>query len=284
MKILIVSAAWTVGVVAGLSLLVYGALLPRSGAAGQPPSASASASAAASPSKPPRRLRMMLVGDSITEGRAGDFTWRYRLYKHLEAAGVPPDFVGPRDGLYDGNQLSRSHNYADAEFDTDHDAIWGRQLGDAKDKIAAEVRTAQPDYVLMLMGINDMLHGADPQTVEGYLRAFVANARKARPSVAIILGQVMPTTRFADDPAFWAGIKDYNGRVAAVANELSTDDSPIAVAATAADISPIDDLYDGVHPNRRGEVKIAKGFADVLAKRFRIGRPMARPTATAPAS
>ena len=46
-------------------------------------------------------VRILLVGDSVTQGSAGDWTWRYRLWKHFDAAGVAVDFVGPRNDLYD---------------------------------------------------------------------------------------------------------------------------------------------------------------------------------------
>jgi hypothetical protein len=45
--------------------------------------------------------RIMVVGDSISQGSAGDFTWRYRLDRHLAGAGAAVDFVGPRSDLYD---------------------------------------------------------------------------------------------------------------------------------------------------------------------------------------
>jgi hypothetical protein len=44
-------------------------------------------------------VRIMLFGDSITQGSTGDWTWRYRLWQTLAAAGVDFDFVGPRNDL-----------------------------------------------------------------------------------------------------------------------------------------------------------------------------------------
>ena len=36
----------------------------------------------------PAPVRIMVVGDSITEGSSGDWTWRYRLAKYLDASDV----------------------------------------------------------------------------------------------------------------------------------------------------------------------------------------------------
>ncbi|MFL1376189.1 GDSL-type esterase/lipase family protein [Nocardiopsis protaetiae] len=40
-------------------------------------------------------LRVMLSGDSMTQGANGDRTWRYHLWNHLEPAVEGLDFVGP---------------------------------------------------------------------------------------------------------------------------------------------------------------------------------------------
>ena len=44
-------------------------------------------------------MRILIVGDSMTQGSAGDWTWRYGLWKHLDDADVDVDFVGPNDDL-----------------------------------------------------------------------------------------------------------------------------------------------------------------------------------------
>ena len=71
-------------------------------------------------------VRILIVGDSITQGSAGDWTWRYRLWQHLTEHGVSVDFVGPRDDLWD-NVTSQfgSQAYVDPAFDQDHAARWG---------------------------------------------------------------------------------------------------------------------------------------------------------------
>src|SRR4030095_1828177 len=113
---------------------------------------------------------MMIVGDSISHGSSGDYTWRYRLYKHLTANGIAVDFVGPRNDLEnimttqagDGDQT-----YADPDFDTDHDSQSGRTLVDEAAVIGSKVREYNPDYLLVLLGINDLgLRARTPAQVE----------------------------------------------------------------------------------------------------------------------
>lgn len=57
--------------------------LDADGSPGEPPSNDPP------PSNPPpssgtRKGRMLIVGDSITHGQDGDFTWRYRLWQWRE--------------------------------------------------------------------------------------------------------------------------------------------------------------------------------------------------------
>lgn len=44
-------------------------------------------------------MRVLIVGDSMTHCREGDFTWRYRLWDWFESEqGIPVQFVGPYAG------------------------------------------------------------------------------------------------------------------------------------------------------------------------------------------
>jgi hypothetical protein len=43
----------------------------------------------------PGAIGMMVVGDSISQGFEGDFTWRYRLWEWFSSQGLAVDFVGP---------------------------------------------------------------------------------------------------------------------------------------------------------------------------------------------
>jgi hypothetical protein len=43
----------------------------------------------------PGAISMMVVGDSISQGGEGDWTWRYRLWEWFKFQDVVVDFVGP---------------------------------------------------------------------------------------------------------------------------------------------------------------------------------------------
>jgi hypothetical protein len=90
------------------------------------------------PGPPDGELRIMLVGDSATQGSSGDHTWRYHLWSHLSEQDVEFAFVGPRDDLHSlaDEEGSGDHSYAVPDFDTDHAARWGATAQDLSADIA----------------------------------------------------------------------------------------------------------------------------------------------------
>ena len=220
----------------------------------------------------------MIVGDSVTEGSAGDYTWQYRLYEHLRADGVRPAMVGPYGWLYNNvTNAQRDDSYADPNFEHANDATWGMALFREKDAIGGKVATYRPDYVLVLLGLNDLYwYGLSQPVMAENLASFIAAARAARPRIRIVLGLIPPDIH-ERKPTFAASVASYDRTISSTAAQLSTTESPIAVALDGSGISVAADLWDGTHPNSNGEIKIAAAFADVLASRFHLGTAYPRP-------
>ncbi|MFD8498409.1 SGNH/GDSL hydrolase family protein [Amycolatopsis sp. NPDC059657] len=226
--------------------------------------------------------RVMVVGDSISQGHEGDYTWRYRLAEHL-AAGA--DFVGPWTGTdvlpaaYPAgwpdvpNPPSRTGAYRPGVgFDSQHLAQWGWQMHQAKDVIAANVRAQSPDYLLVELGFNDLGWGVSgPDGLVADLKSFVANARSAKPGIRIVVANVVHRTPLAPVPTLPQLISAYNSTLANEIATMSTAASPVALADIDSPYDENRDTYDGLHPNVRGEHVIAKAFADVLSTRFSLG-------------
>jgi hypothetical protein len=84
----------------------------------------------------------------------------------------------------------------DDDFDSDHFAAWGRQLVQDCDLIRDMVSTYQPDYLLVLLGFNDIgWFVSDAQGTFESMINFVAEARAAKPDIRMALGNV-PQRRF----------------------------------------------------------------------------------------
>lgn len=237
-------------------------------------------------------IRIMLVGDSITQGSTGDYTWRYRLWQHLHASRVPVRFVGPRHDLWDDTRSSAlgfvfSGQYADPAFAADsaanaHDALVGIHAAAVAPGIGTVVRQYRPDYLIVLLGINDLASGAGPAQVAGSMRQLVLNARAAAPSLRFDLLDALPAAHVP-----WAKVAAYDRLIDQLRARLSTRRSPIAVTAPPAGYSAsataCTDTWDGTHPDAVGELKIASAVADTLHSAFGLGTAYPRPLPRVPA-
>jgi hypothetical protein len=213
----------------------------------------------------PAVARVLIIGDSVTQGRAGDYTWRYRLWKALQAERTAVDFVGPRRGEYnqsvDPVDYEDTTHYPDPVFDQDHAARWGGSMswrtGDFD--IPTLLDQYAPDVVVNAEGYNDLTFWSQtPQQLIGLMTQFVADVRAARPTASIVLGQL---------PQHWAtGVSDYNALLLDLAASLDTPESRVLAAPAPTDFTEYVDTYDPAHPTALGEMKIAREYAAALAE------------------
>src|SRR3954471_3326851 len=110
-------------------------------------------------------VKVMVVGDSMSHGAEGDWTWRYRLWEWFRSEGIAVDFVGPYTGTQDAAvaappappplqdaepappsppRTSGAYAAGAEEFDSDHFAVWGRQAAQDKVLIRDQVARYQP--------------------------------------------------------------------------------------------------------------------------------------------
>ncbi|RSS78729.1 GDSL-type esterase/lipase family protein [Streptomyces sp. WAC06614] len=221
-------------------------------------------------------MRFMFVGDSMTIGRAGDFTWRYRMWQHLVATFDGPfQIVGPRSALYDVHaDEAVSHDYADPAFPERarrHLAGWGEGWQHMAPVIGGAVAAHRPDVLLVSLGLIDLgFYTLADETAEN-ARRFVAAAREARPGVRMVLLPVIPNVRAESDAPFAAECARFNELLAKAVADLCTDASPILLGARPQDYDIHHDTYDGTHPNASGEHRLAGEFAAVLHQAWGIG-------------
>ena len=215
--------------------------------------------------------QVLIVGDSVTQGSSGDWTWRYRLWQHLRATSTGPfDLVGPRTDVWDYlTDQPGSQAYVDPAFDRDHAARWGLTLAFADTPIGDLVATYHPDVVVEMLGAIDLTFlGHTPQRVEQDIENLVTSARSADPGVDVVLTTVTQT--------WFTGAADLNQRMVAGAAALDTEASRVLVARAHEGYTRSADTFDGSHPNARGEVAIAAAVADQLAA-LGIGTAPLRP-------
>lgn len=197
-------------------------------------------------------VRIMLAGDSITQGFDGDYTWRYRLYEALTQEQVSFDFVGPNTEPFGG-----SNTYLATGWDTDHDAKGGTTLNAQLENITADMTAYRPDVVVALYGTNDLHNGATPDELMARWQAYVEKVRAVRPDVKLVLGETYAEIA--------TGHTEANAELHALADQLTMPDSPVVVAdLDNPDFVLSRDTYDHTHPTPTGETLIAQKVADAL--------------------
>lgn len=196
-------------------------------------------------------VRIMPLGDSITEARDGYAAYRYWLWKDLEAAGHSVDFVGSRFGVYNG-----SPPYTD--YDQDHEGHWGWRADEILANIGAWSAAYTADIVLIHLGHNDLWQNQSVAGTIGELGAIIDTIRVANPNATFLLAQIISSTA-----TYWLdSIPALNAGIPALAESKHRDESPVLVVDQHTGFDPWNDTYDGVHPNESGERKIAaKWFA-----------------------
>ncbi|MFC9888898.1 SGNH/GDSL hydrolase family protein [Streptomyces pilosus] len=220
-------------------------------------------------------LRFMPVGDSMTIGSAGEHTWRYRMWQHLcTAYGGPFTLVGPREALHDPSaDAPTSYAYADPDFPRAHLAGWGEGWHHMTPLIGDAVRSCRPDVLLVSLGLIDLGFYTNAEQTAGNVRAFVAEARAARPRVRIAVMPVIRNIRVEADTSFADQVARFNELLGKTVADLDAPRSPLMLVPPPRSYDFHTDTYDGTHPNETGEHKIAAAFAEALWQEWELGGP-----------
>ncbi|MFF5922700.1 fibronectin type III domain-containing protein [Streptomyces flavochromogenes] len=246
-------------------------------------------------------LRVLAVGDSMTQGMEGDFTWRYRLWEWFKDQHVAVDFVGPYQGTkqpdtptgppapppLQGEIESPSATpppvsgaYAQgipAGFDSDHFAVWGRQAAQDKDLIGPVVAEYKPDLVLFGIGFNDMgwLVSDATGTLDS-MKTLVDRARAAKGDIRFAVANVPMRPLIDGRQDLIVKTRQYNTMLRDAIPSWSTLASPVKLvdweAAYSCDTNSCPAGYDDLHPNALGEFQIASAFARTLHDDYGMGQ------------
>ncbi|WP_087926745.1 GDSL-type esterase/lipase family protein [Streptomyces albireticuli] len=223
-------------------------------------------------------MRIMFVGDSMTIGSAGDYTWRYRMWQHLNASyGGPYRIVGPRTELYDPSvDAPGSLAYGDAAFPARaqaHLAGWGEGWLHMAPLIGDAVRAGKADTLLISLGLIDLGFYTDAEQTAENVHRFLAAAREANPRVRAVLLPVIHNVRALNDPPFAAQCERFNELLGKAVAELDSPASPLLLASPPEGWDIDRDTYDGTHPNAEGEHRLAAAFADAMHQAWDVAGP-----------
>lgn len=210
-------------------------------------------------------------------------------------------FVGPWTGTHAGGLIPENNHYPDppllpgetgsnyptypggyeaevpaAFANSGHGAYWGRQAVQTEDTVKGWVRDHNPDYLLLLLGFNDLGWWVrDARGLVATMGSLIARAREAKPNIKILLGNVVHRSFIGGRQDLVDQTNLYNGLIRDAIGNWYNADSPIEYVdvSSAYQCRPegCPDGHDGLHPNAMGEYHIAAAFASALQNRFGFG-------------
>ncbi|MBR4319436.1 MAG: hypothetical protein IKP69_05230, partial [Oscillospiraceae bacterium] len=214
-----------------------------------------------------QKLRVMPLGDSITDGFTGNPEGGYRLtlWNMLKENGYTEkiDFVGPNgldSTVWDSNGSDMNHagysGYAIADIPNQRSGIYNFSEWLMQEYPA--------DVVMLQIGTNDILSSA-LDGMDERLELLVDTILNYIPEDGLLYVSTIPymdadVTNYTDAytvEEMDKAVDDYNAEIREIVSRKQAEGKPIA----QADINSVltkEDLLDGVHPNATGYEKIGK--------------------------
>jgi lysophospholipase L1-like esterase len=244
-------------------------------------------------------LKIMPLGNSITQGSHIFPSYRYELWKMLIDAGVNFEFVGSQnlnwhfDTKAEAPSPRVNETYNGKTFSNIHEGHWGWKVDEVlngkdgqrnKQTLSHWVRRHKPDIVLLHLGTNDLFYSQTPQSTIEELRMVVAEIRKESPGVTIFMAQLIPAylDNTLDNPTNQR-ITQYNQLMVDLAASLNTAQSPVILVDQNSGYNATinynsepgkGDTYDGLHPNFLGELKMAERWFEAFMNEIIVPLPV----------
>jgi lysophospholipase L1-like esterase len=189
-------------------------------------------------------LRIMPLGDSITQGIAGSY--RRPLWIALGEAGLSVDFVGSMSRGYTGGNDAN-------DYDTDHEGHWGWRADQVLERIDQWSAHATPDIVLIHLGTNDIGGGQDIGETIDEIDQIIERLRAHNPRMHVLLAAIIPVAHYAAT----IRIEEFNEGLMELAKAKDTPTSRVELVDHFIGFDAEQDTYDGIHPNDGGNQKMA---------------------------
>jgi lysophospholipase L1-like esterase len=182
-------------------------------------------------------VRVMPLGDSITDGFNVPGGYRIGLWQRMASAGSTVDFVG--SGFNGPASLG----------DHDHEGHSGWRIRDLDANIVGWLRTAAPRTILLHIGTNDIGQNDDVANAPARLAALIDKIRVNAPMAELFVAQLIPRA----DPTQEAQSQAFNAAIPGIVAQKGSLTHLVDMhsALTTAD------LADGLHPNAGGYDKMA---------------------------
>jgi lysophospholipase L1-like esterase len=203
------------------------------------------------PALPP--VRVMPLGDSITDGLQSSGGYRSDLWQYMKADGMNADFVGSRSG--GPPQLG----------DRDDEGHPGWRIRQLSDHARDWLLKYRPDIVLLQIGTNDVIQRWGLPAAPSRLSALLDLVTATVPTAQVYVATITPLAGRLND----ARARAYNATIPGIVSAKAAAGRHVHLVDMHSALSKDDLSRDGIHPTNGGYAKIAARWYSALT-----GRPM----------
>src|SRR3954452_2629106 len=180
-------------------------------------------------------VRVMPLGDSITEGTQVPGGYRIGLWQRMAAAGYRVDLVGTQ------------FNGPAALGDHDHEGHPGWRIDEIDANINGWLAGAGPRSVLLHIGTNDVLQNYNLGGAPNRLSTLIDHITAAAPSADVFVATIIPLSSASQESA----ARTFNAAIPGLVQAKVSAGKRVHLVDMHAALTTAD-LIDGIHPTAAG--------------------------------
>ncbi|SCL72085.1 RICIN domain-containing protein [Micromonospora chersina] len=202
-------------------------------------------------------VRVMPLGDSITEGTQVPGGYRIGLWQRLANGRYTTDFVGSQ---YNGPAALGDH---------DHEGHPGWRIDQIDANIVGWLNTYQPHTVLLHIGTNDILQNYNVAGAPNRLSALIDHITSTAPGAEVFVAQLTPLANSGQESA----VRGFNAAIPGIVQSKVNAGRHVHLVDMHTAVTTAD-LIDGIHPTANGYDRMAAVWYSALqAAPGSIGTP-----------
>ncbi|WP_066367284.1 lectin [Herbidospora mongoliensis] len=202
-------------------------------------------------------VRVMPLGDSITEGTQVPGGYRIGLWQRLAAGRYTTDFVGSQ------------FNGPGSLGDHDHQGHPGWRIDQIDANVAGWLRTQNPRTVLLHIGTNDVLQNYNVSGAPQRLSTLVDRITSTVPNADVFVATIIPLSNSGQESA----ARNFNATIPGMVQSKVAAGKRVHLVDMHSKLTT-SDLIDGIHPTAGGYDKMAAAwYAALQSVSGSIGQP-----------
>jgi lysophospholipase L1-like esterase len=194
-------------------------------------------------------VRVMPLGDSITEGTQVPGGYRIGLWQRLAQGGYRIDFVG--------SQVNGPGNLGDH----DHEGHPGWRIDQIDANINGWLSRTTPRTVLLHIGTNDILQNYNVSSAPNRLSTLIDKITNVAPNADVFVATIIPLSNANQEAAG----RNFNAAVPGIVQSKANAGKRVHLVDMHAALTTRD-LIDGIHPTANGYDKMAATWYAALQK------------------